>query len=63
MDAIRKCWPWVKRFFADGAYDRRRLLDKAAFLDFAVEVVRRSDNDPGFKVIPRRWVSNAPLDG
>ena len=41
--------------FADGAYDRRTLLDKPAFLDFAVEVVRRTDTDPGFKVIPRRW--------
>jgi putative transposase len=29
------------------------LLDKAAFLDFVVEV---TDTDPGFKVIPRRWV-------
>jgi transposase len=56
LDAIRKRWPWIKHFFADGAYDRRRLLDKAAFLDFVVEVVRRSDTDPGFRVIPRRWV-------
>ena len=56
LDAIRKRWPWVKHFFADGAYDRRVLLDKAAFLDFVVEVVRRTDNDPGFKVIPRRRV-------
>jgi len=56
LDAIRKRWPWMKHFFADGAYDRRTLLDKAAFLDFVVEVVRRTDTDPGFKVIPRRWV-------
>lgn len=56
LDAVRKRWPWVKHFFADGAYDRRKLFDKAAFLDFVVEVVRRSDKDPGFKVIPRRWV-------
>ena len=42
--------------FADGAYDRTRLLDKAAFLDFVIEVVRRSDPQPGFTVIPRRWV-------
>jgi hypothetical protein len=42
--------------FADGAYDRTQLLDKAAFLDFVIEVVRRTDNDPGFKVLPRRWV-------
>jgi putative transposase len=37
LDAIRKRRPWMKRLFADGAYDRRTLLDKAAFLDFVVE--------------------------
>lgn len=56
LEAIRKRWPWMKHLFADGAYDRRKLLDKAVFLDFVVEVVRRSDAEPGFKVIPRRWV-------
>jgi len=56
LQAIRKRWPWVKHLFADGAYDRRKLLDKAAFLDFVIEVVRRLDTEPGFKVIPRRWV-------
>jgi transposase len=56
LDAIRKHWPWIKHFFADGAYDRRRLLDKAVFLDFVIEVIRRTDTDPGSKVIPRRWV-------
>lgn len=54
LDAVRKRWAWVKHLFADGAYDRRQLLDKAAFLDFVVEIVRR--NDPGFKILPRRWV-------
>ncbi len=56
LEAIRKRWPWMKHLFADGAYDRRKLLDKAAFLDFVVEVVCRSDAEPGFKVTPRRWV-------
>ena len=41
---------------ADGAYDRTQLMDKAAFLDFVIEVVRRIDTEPGFKVLPRRWV-------
>lgn len=31
-------------------------MDKAAFLDFVVGVVRRIDPEPGFKVLPRRWV-------
>lgn len=56
LDAIRKRWPWLKHFFADGAYDRRQLLDKAAFLDFTVEVVRRIEGETGFHVLPRRWV-------
>jgi transposase len=56
LDAIRKRWPWVKHLFADGAYDRKALMDKAAFKDFVVEIVRRLDTEPGFKVLPRRWV-------
>lgn len=30
LDGIRKRWPWVKHLFADGAYDRLKLMDKAA---------------------------------
>ncbi len=56
IDAIRKRWPWLKHLFADGAYDRGKLMDKAAFRDFVIEIVRRTDKEPGFKVIPRRWV-------
>jgi putative transposase len=54
LDALRRRWPWIRHLFADGAYDRRQLMDKAAFLDFTVEIVRRTDT--GFKVLPRRWV-------
>ena len=39
----------------------RQLMDKAAFLDFVLEVVRRIDHEPGFKVLPRRWVVRAHL--
>jgi putative transposase len=56
LAAIRKRWPFVKHLFADGAYDRAQLLDKAAFLEFVIEVVRRIDTEPGFKVVRRRWV-------
>ncbi len=56
LDAVRKRWPWLKHLFADGAYDRTKLLDKAMFRDFVLEIVRRTDKDPDFKVSPRRWV-------
>jgi len=36
LDAIRKRWPWVKHLFADGACDRLKLMDTAAYLDFVV---------------------------
>jgi transposase len=56
VDGIRERWPCVKHLFADGVYDRFRLMDKASYLDFIVEVVRRCDDQKGFKVLPRRWV-------
>ena len=56
LDTIRKRWPWLKHLFADGAYDRTALMDKAAFLDFVIEVVRRTEGQQGFEVLPRRWV-------
>lgn len=56
LDAVRKRWPWLKHLFADGAYDRGKLMDKAAFLDFVIEVVRRLEGQKGFEVLPRRWV-------
>jgi len=56
LDAIRKRWPWLKHLFADGAYDRVLLMDKAAFLGFVIEVVHRIEGQQGFEVLPRRWV-------
>jgi transposase len=53
---LRKRWPWVKHLFADGAYDRAQLMDKAAFLEFTIEVVRRIEGTEGFHVLSRRWV-------
>ena len=29
--AVRKRWPWLKHLFADGAYDRGKLMSKAAY--------------------------------
>ncbi len=54
--AVRQRWPWLKHLFADGAYDRTKLMDAAAYRDFVLEIVRRTDAEPGFKVLPRRWV-------
>ena len=31
-------------------------MDKAAYLAFVVEIIRRSDTAKGFEALPRRWV-------
>lgn len=54
--AIRKRRPWLEHLFADGAYDRGQLMEKGAFLDFVIEAIRRISGEPGFKVLPRRWI-------
>jgi len=55
--ALRERWPWLKHLFADGAYDRGKLVSAAAYRDFAVEVVRKLPGQKGFQVLPRRWVA------
>jgi putative transposase len=56
LKALRKRWPWIKHLFADGAYDRTQLMDKAAFLDFVIEIVRKIEGQHSFEILPRRWV-------
>ena len=40
LHAIRSRWPWIKHLFADGAYDRTKLMDKAELENFVIEIVR-----------------------
>lgn len=56
VNAVRKRWPWLKHLFADGAYDRGKLMSAAAYRGFVVEVVRKLADQKGFQVLPRRWV-------
>jgi hypothetical protein len=34
-------------------------MDKAAYKDFVIEVIRRIDGQKGFQVLPQRWVVTA----
>jgi transposase len=31
-------------------------MDAAIYQDFVLEIICRSDKEPGFKMLPRRWV-------
>ena len=39
----------------------RMLMDKATYLDFIVEIVRTSEQQKGFAVLPQRWVVERTL--
>ena len=56
LDAMYRKWPSVKHFFADGAYERKSLMDKATYLGFVVEVVKRTPGQTGFQPVAKRWV-------
>lgn len=56
LDAIVERCPWVKHLFGYAAYDQRTLLDKAAYLDFTVKVLRGLQGKDGFWVQSRCWV-------
>jgi len=57
LQSIRRFYPFLRHIFADGGYGGDKL--KQALTgngDWTIEVVRRCDNQKGFKVLPRRWV-------
>lgn len=56
LGARRKRRPWLKHHFADAGHDRTKLMEKAAFLNFLVGIVRRYDTTTGLEVIPHRRV-------
>jgi transposase len=51
-------YPFLKKLFADGGYQgpefQKALAKVLPHLD--IEIVRRSDHDKGFVVLPRRWL-------
>lgn len=56
LEGMKKNWPSIKHFFADGAYKRRQLMDKATYLDFIVEIVKGHPHQKGFEPLQNRWV-------
>ncbi len=57
LASIRHAFPWLRHVFADGGYAGPKLakaLEKIG--QWTLEIVKRSDDVTGFKVLPRRWV-------
>jgi len=51
-------FPFLSKLFADGGYQGPQFRRELAKLlpQLSVEIVKRSDQAEGFKVLPRRWV-------
>ena len=57
LASIRYAFPWLRYFFADGAYGGPKLADPLARLGiWTLEIVKRSTTAKGFVPLPRRWV-------
>ena len=52
LKASRKSFPFVELAFADSAYAAHRVNDATSI---AIEVVKKSADQVGFQVLPRRW--------
>ena len=57
LQLIRNAFPWLRHVFADGGYAGQKLKKALASIGrWTIEIVKRSDADKGFKLLPRCWV-------
>ena len=58
--ALRGCYQRLTLIWADSAYTGT-LLDHAAALGIAIQIVAKLAGQKGFRVLPRRWVVERTL--
>jgi transposase len=62
LASICAAFPWLRHLFADGAYAGDKLKTALTRLGhWTIEIVKRSDDAPGFHLLPRRWVVERTL--
>lgn len=57
----RCLFPWIAKLFADGGYAGAKLKAALAGQPVELEIVKRTDNEGGFKLVRRRWVVEQTL--
>lgn len=53
---LKDRFPRLKLIWADGGYAGQLIKWVASFGNWVLEIVKRSDDQKGFVVLPRRWV-------
>jgi len=49
-------WSRMERVWADGGYSGKLIAWVCSFCQWVLEIVKRSDDVKGFKLLPKRWV-------
>ena len=57
LQSIRRFYPFLRHVFADAVYASDNLATALSTRgSWTIEIIKRSDDQTGFKVLPRRWV-------
>jgi putative transposase len=56
LQSAKKTCPRITKVWADGGYAGQLVTWTKTELEWDLEIVKRSDDVKGFKVLPRRWV-------
>ena len=56
LSFMKGTYPRMALVWADAAYGGQLVEWASAFCGWLLEIVKRSDDQKGFKVLPRRWV-------
>jgi len=57
LASIRRFYPFLRHVFADSAYAGDKLATALSTRgSWTIEIIKRTDDQTGFKVLPRRWV-------
>ncbi len=56
LKRLLKYFPGIKLIWADGGYAGKLIAWALEVCGYSLEIVKRSDDIKGFKVIPKRWI-------
>jgi putative transposase len=61
FDRMWRRFPRLELIWADGGYAGKLIDDVYSWYLLVLEIVKRSDDQVGFKILPRRWVVERTL--
>jgi putative transposase len=56
LERAKNCWPRLQLIWADGGYAGKLVGWVKSVCGWVLEIVKRTDDVTGFKLLPRRWV-------